>query len=87
MENPNDPQEVPLLILCHIHQVGVDLADCGAGLFRNCLIVSEKSRDRNPHSTRNLRHCVYGGILQGPFNLPQVSRTDTGLKRQFLLRK
>ena len=85
MEDPNDPQEVPLLILSHIHQMSIDFANYRTACIGFCLFIREQSRDRHPHSRSDLGHSINCGILQRPFDLPQVGRTDAGLECQFFL--
>lgn len=85
MEDPNDPQEVPLLVLGHIHQMGVDFADHRASHIGFWLFFREESRDGYTHSRSDFGHSIDCGVLQRPFDLSQVGRTDAGFECQFLL--
>ena len=85
MEDPNDPQEVPLLILGHIHQMSIDFANYRTACIGFCLFIREQSRDRHPHSRSNLCYRINRGVLQCPFDLSQMGRTDAGLECQFFL--
>ena len=85
MKNPNNPQEVSLLILGHIHQMGVDFADHRTACIGFCLFIREQSRDSHVHSRSDLGHSINSGVLQCPFDLSQMGRTDAGLECQFFL--
>ena len=85
VEDPNDPQEVPLLILGHVHQMGVDLADHRASHIGIRLFFREEVRNRDTHSRSDFGYSIDCRVLQCPFDLSQVGRTDAGFECQFLL--
>lgn len=85
MKNPNNPEKVPLLVLGHIHQMGIDFADYRVSGIGLCLLIREKNGNRYAQSTGDLVHCIHSGVLQSTLDLSQVGRTDSGLEGQFLL--
>ena len=85
MEDPNNPEKVPLLVLGHIHQMGIDFADYRVSGIELCLLIREKNGNRYAQSTGDLVHCIHSGILQSTLDLSQVGRTDSSLEGQFLL--
>ena len=79
MEDPNDPQEVPLLIIGYIHQVGIVLADHRAPLFGNCPLLRKKGCDGYSHSSGELRHILWDLCQQ----VIQVFVTFQTVRRSF----
>ena len=85
MKDSNDAQEIPLLVLGHGHQMGVDFADHRAAHIGFGLFFREEGRDRYTHSRSDFGHSIDCGVLQRPFDLSQMGRADASLECQFLL--